>query len=154
MSLILQGIDLPQEEINLTITKDGRIYLDNKYHLIAEAVQVPKNHGNLKDIDVIYRAFSRCAENETDEGRIGVYAQLMRLLLQAPTVLEEEEEGSWIPVDSYSAFGGDEATWEAHGNPIAYHYCSKCKNQVNVNEFGEELLTDYCPYCGARMKGE
>lgn len=47
MSILIKGIDLPHEEINLTITKDGRIYLDNKYHLIAEAIQIPTPHGRL-----------------------------------------------------------------------------------------------------------
>ena len=76
-----------------------------------------------------------------------------RILNSMPTI-EEQKEGEWIPVDSYSAFGGDEATWEVHGNPTAYHYCSECKEDANVNEFGEELLTNFCPNCGARMKGE
>ena len=53
MSLILKGIDLPHEEINLTITRDGRIYLNNKYHLIAEAIQIPKGHGRIFEVHEI-----------------------------------------------------------------------------------------------------
>ena len=60
--------------------------------------------------------------------------------------------GKWIPVDSFSAFGGDEATWEAHGNPIAFYYCSVCKEQSHVDEFGEFILSNYCPDCGAKME--
>ena len=56
MSLILKGIDLPHEEINLTITRDGRIYLNNKYHLIAEAIQIPKGHGRISDLDELQKA--------------------------------------------------------------------------------------------------
>lgn len=56
MSIILKGIDLPHEEINLTITKDGRIYLNNKYHLIAEAIQIPKGHGRIGDLDELQKA--------------------------------------------------------------------------------------------------
>ena len=59
----------------------------------------------------------------------------------------------WLAVSSYDAFGGSEELWNAHGNPTAFHYCSKCKAQSYVNEFGEELLTDFCPHCGAKMKG-
>lgn len=59
--------------------------------------------------------------------------------------------GWWIPVDSYSAFGGDEATWYAHGNPTAFHYCSECKEQSRLDEFGNEMLSKYCPDCGAKM---
>ena len=82
------------------------------------------------------------------------YFEMVIARLKALPTIEERKEGSWIPVDSYSAYGGVEEIWEAQGNPIAFHYCSECKEQANANEFGEELLTDYCPYCGARMKGE
>lgn len=62
--------------------------------------------------------------------------------------------GEWIPVDSYSAFGGDEATWMAHGNPVAFYYCSHCKEQAYAGEDGESLITEYCPNCGAKMDGK
>ncbi len=75
------------------------------------------------------------------------------VLRDIPTV-EERREGRWVPVDSYSAFGGDEETWEAHGNPIAYHYCSECDEGAQINEFGDEILSKFCPNCGAKMKGE
>ena len=64
------------------------------------------------------------------------------------------KHGRWIPVDSYSAFGGDESTWMSHGNPIAFYYCSECKEQAYAGEDGESLLTKYCPDCGARMDGK
>ena len=67
----------------------------------------------------------------------------------------EPKRGEWIPVDSYTAFGGDEMTWLAHGNPIAYHYCSECKNHAYALEDGEDLLSDFCTNCGAEMtRGE
>ena len=68
--------------------------------------------------------------------------------------IEERKTGKWIPVDSYSAFGGDEVMWEAHGNPIAFYYCSECKEHAYAGEDGESLLTTYCPHCGARMVQE
>lgn len=64
----------------------------------------------------------------------------------------EVRHGKWIPVDSYSAFGGDEATWIAHGNPVAFYYCSVCGEQTYAGEDGEPLITDYCPNCGAKME--
>lgn len=66
----------------------------------------------------------------------------------------ERKKGKWIPVDSFSAFGGDEAMWMAHGNPVAFYYCSECKEQAYAGEDGESLLTDFCPSCGADMRGE
>lgn len=62
-------------------------------------------------------------------------------------------KGEWVPVYAYEAFGGDYITWQEHGNPIAFHYCSNCKGQSYAGEDGEELLTDFCPHCGADMRG-
>ena len=65
----------------------------------------------------------------------------------------DRPQGEWIAVSAFDAFGGDEATWMAHGNPTAFHYCSECKEQSRLDEFGEEMLSKYCPNCGAKMKG-
>lgn len=62
--------------------------------------------------------------------------------------------GHWISVSSFDACGGDEEAWMAHGNPIAYHYCSECKNETYLNEEGKEIISDYCPFCGADMREE
>ena len=86
MSLILKGIDLPYEEINLTITKDGRIYLDNKYHLIAEAIQIPKDHGRIGDLDELQKAI------KTDIMGGLNYGYFIR---NTPTILESEED-KWV----------------------------------------------------------
>ena len=72
-----------------------------------------------------------------------------------PTVdAVERKRGKWSPVDSYSASGGDEKAWEVQGNPIAFYYCSECKEQTYAGENGESLTTDFCPFCGADMRGE
>lgn len=63
----------------------------------------------------------------------------------------EPKYGKWIPVRSYEAFGGDEMMWAVRGNPIAYYYCSNCRNDAYAGEDGESLLTKYCPNCGSRM---
>ena len=37
-----------------------------------------------------------------------------------------------------------------------YHYCSECKHQAFNYDEGDcnvEILSDYCPNCGARMDG-
>ena len=86
------------------------------------------------------------------EGEYGSAVQ--EVINGLPPAQPERKKGRWIPVDSYSAFGGDEATWMAHGNPVAFYYCSECKKQAYAGEDGESLLTDYCPNCGADMRGE
>lgn len=72
----------------------------------------------------------------------------------APTIKPELKKGKWIPVDSFSAFGGDEELWMAHGNPVAFYYCSNCKEQAYAGEDGQSLITDFCPNCGADLRGE
>jgi hypothetical protein len=66
----------------------------------------------------------------------------------------EVRRGRWIAVSSLDACGGDEEAWMAHGNPTAYHYCSECKNETYLNEEGKEILSDYCPFCGADLREE
>jgi len=63
-----------------------------------------------------------------------------------------QKTGRWVAVDSFSAYGGDEEAWMSIGNPIAYYYCSVCKEQNYLNEEDEPILSDYCPSCGARLK--
>lgn len=76
------------------------------------------------------------------------------VIRNTPTVEAEPiRHGHWIAVSSFDAFGGDEEAWIAHGNPTAYHYCSECKNEAYLNEEGKEILSDYCPNCGAHMNG-
>ena len=88
--------------------------------------------------------------DDYDCGAANAYEHASDLLDDMPTV--ERPHGEWIAVDSYSAFGGSEEQWYAHGNPTAYHYCSVCKEQVSLDEFGEEMLTNFCPNCGADMR--
>jgi hypothetical protein len=108
-----------------------------------------------EDKDTIYRDEAIEAINKSfdKETLLKCFVRKIAIdaIIQVPSA--DRSQGEWIAVSSYDAFGGSEELWNAHGNPTAFHYCSKCKAQSYVNEFGEELLTDYCPNCGARMKG-
>lgn len=68
--------------------------------------------------------------------RVVVYADgcQREYLMPLPTI-----EGKWIPCKWY--FGKDKKSWTDEVK------CSEC------GELGEEEYS-YCPYCGARMKGE
>lgn len=47
-------------------------------------------------------------------------------------------------------------TWEEAGNDIPSphrHECSVCHDAAQVLVNGVELLSDYCPNCGAKMDG-
>ena len=99
-------------------------------------------------IDAIYKEWDGTSY---DGDGYHIASECERVLDELPSVYSRK--GKWIPVDSYSAFGGDEATWMAHGNPVAFYYCSECKEQAYAGEDGESLITEYCPNCGADMRG-
>lgn len=69
-----------------------------------------------------------------------------------------------VPVDVIEREPAVDAVPVRHGrwveyeneSDIGYHYCSECKHQAfNYDEGGcnVEILSDYCPNCGARMDG-
>ena len=66
---------------------------------------------------------------------------------------EEQEQpepftSKWIPIGMADAVGGESAMW---GDKIAYHVCEKCWKQA-LERDGEEVLSDFCPNCGADMR--
>jgi len=38
-------------------------------------------------------------------------------------------------------------------DPVAEYVCSSCGNCALANYEGEEVLSAYCPFCGAKMDG-
>ena len=55
-----------------------------------------------------------------------------------PSAQSERKRGKWIPVNN--GRGG--------------HECDQCHNYAPAWQTGEEHLTDFCPFCGADMRGE
>ena len=82
-----------------------------------------------------------------------VTEHLTRIASNLSPVAPKQRTGHWIPVDSYTAYGGDEVTWMAHGNPVAFHYCSACKEHAYAGEDGDDILSNFCPHCGVKMVG-
>lgn len=111
----------------------------------------------MRTIDADYLKEHLCAKALNYRSSHQMYTELVELLDaidEVPTVEPERKKGEWIPVDSYSAYGGDLDTWEACGNPIAFHYCSVCKEQAYADEEGKDILSDFCPTCGSYNGGE
>lgn len=52
----------------------------------------------------------------------------------------ERKKGRWKPVPATNGRGG--------------HFCNRCYEYAPSWKTGEEHLTNYCPNCGAYMKGE
>ena len=69
---------------------------------------------------------------------------------EAPTIEPEHKKGKWISIGMADAVGCESAMW---GDEIAYHICEKCLKQA-LERDGDEVLSDFCPHCGARMESE
>lgn len=78
----------------------------------------------LIDADALIEAYDRAHEGEPGKAR--------QLILDAPTI-EERKSGKWI--DNSDGIEG------------AWNYCSVCGEQAID-------LYDFCPNCGADMRGE
>lgn len=60
-------------------------------------------------------------------------------------------------VDAVPVVHGRWISWEEAGNCVPSpdrHECSVCHDAAQVLVNGFELLSDYCPNCGAKMDGE
>lgn len=72
------------------------------------------------------------------------YGELIGCLEDAPAAdVTPVRHGRWI-------------SWEEAGNPVPSpdrHECSVCHDAAQVLVNGLELLSDYCPNCGAKMDG-
>lgn len=70
------------------------------------------------------------------------YGELIGCLEDAPAAdVAPVRHGRWI-------------SWEEAGNPVPSpdrHECSVCHDAAQVLVNGLELLSDYCPNCGAKM---
>lgn len=62
---------------------------------------------------------------------------VLALIVNAPTV-EERPKGKWIQLHE--------------GLSLYYHICSNCRTTpLELEEY--EVLSDFCPHCGADMRG-
>lgn len=66
------------------------------------------------------------------------------------SAVPERPKGEWEALTASEVCGWNPEF--AGRDPIFLHRCSICKHDVYVNEFGEEILSDFCPFCGADMR--
>lgn len=104
MSFIVKGIDLPKEgrTVIIEVFPNGRCSVmeieagecyDLEIRSKAEAVQIPKGHGDIKDINTFLKDKSlyEYIENDVFSKKYG-YSVGIGAIYNAPTILEEEEE--------------------------------------------------------------
>ena len=80
----------------------------------------------------------------------GGYLIPANIIKQLPPTQPERIKAKWLPIGMADAVGGESTMW---GDEIAYHACDNCWQQA-LEKDGEEVLSDFCPHCGADMRGE
>ena len=100
----------------------------------------------LIDADALMDDIKRDSKEAIDEGdKVGSFwlGYAAGLVIKLPTIQPEPQEGHWID----KGWDGDWA-WQIDGRGNCWRVieCSECGKGVSVE-------SNYCPHCGARMKG-
>ena len=74
-------------------------------------------------------------------------AEAMTKLMMLPSAQPERKKGKWIRHNTYH---GDDTS----GYVDPDWRCSECGKQAMVNEWMMYDLSDFCPNCGADMRGK
>ena len=103
MSIILKGIDLPTNGETLIVGIYGNGLVSMEYtkplalaiEINAEAIQIPKVHGNIKDENEIIKRLEEkekepLYQHDTDDWWVGIIDAETEVN-RAPTILEAEE---------------------------------------------------------------
>ena len=109
MSFIVKGVDLPKEgrSIYIEVFPNGRCSVmeietgecyDLEIRSKAEAVQIPKGHGDIKDVSEFIKAVDHAHDNVwnrddwLDENMRGLLRDTKKRIEKLPTILEAEDE--------------------------------------------------------------
>lgn len=100
-------------------------------------------------IDAIMKVYVRTAGYKARERVFEAKEAVHRLPVAdvAPVV-----HGVWIPVHESEISGWNPEV--AGIDPIDGYICSACKNEAVYDCNDKFVLSDYCPWCGARMGGD
>lgn len=100
-------------------------------------------------IDAIMKVYVRTAGYKARERVFEAKEAVHRLSVAdvAPVV-----HGVWIPVHESEISGWNSEV--AGIDPIDGYICSACKNEAVYDCNDKFVLSDYCPWCGARMGGD
>ena len=113
---------------------------------------------NLIDRDTLLKNFcDLCKEFHNIKGKIGDGCEDCREILvikEQPLIQIDEKEqakhGYWKAVTESEISGWDVSLTGGY-DPIALYVCSECGEDNIIDEFGEDFLPKYCPFCGARL---
>lgn len=89
------------------------------------------------------------------------YCKEVKTLLALPSAdaVEVDRTSEWVAVrrEEYENLIADavHGEWKFVDHEIfaGEYFCNICGKRANVDLYGEWILSNYCPSCGARMKG-
>ena len=97
MSIILKGIDLPDEKLMEMFESDNHICIGGNYYplMIKDAIQIPKGHGDIKDEKEIIKRLEEkekepLYQHDTDDWWVGIIDAETEVN-NAPTIMEAEK---------------------------------------------------------------
>ena len=73
---------------------------------------------------------------------------IVRVVKDTPEITTRH--GYWKAVTESEISGWDVSLTGGY-DPIALYVCSECGEDNIIDEFGENFLPKYCPFCGARL---
>lgn len=73
---------------------------------------------------------------------------IVKLIEDTPEITTRH--GYWKAVTESEISGWDVSLTGGY-DPIALYVCSECGEDNIIDEFGENFLPEYCPFCGARL---
>lgn len=101
-------------------------------------------------MNLVYDELHSDGDNNRANRIIDAADEYVEYSLAKQSAQPEQRTGHWIPVGMAEAVGGESAQW---GSAIAYHKCSECDGRALMDDFEQEVLSEWCPHCGKKMKG-
>lgn len=122
------------------------------YKTLDDTLTVPKRTVGyskeylLAEIDDLADEFSGIDENGLHSERWCGIMDVKQIIINAPSV-SDRPQGKWI--HTAGEYIGDDVS-----GFYDYHWaCSECEKEAIINDWNIYELSDYCPHCGAKMKG-
>lgn len=78
---------------------------------------------------------------------------VIKIYRELPTAEQIRMCGYWKPF-TMSEVTGYDPRLSSMGDPVFCYCCSVCGCDAYLGEDGQDLLTDFCPHCGADMRGK
>lgn len=117
--------------------------MDNKEPILIDANSVASK---------LQKCCADCGLLQTPDCGDGcdIYHALVILEREPPVDARLVKHGYWKAVTESEISGWDVSLTGGY-DPIALYVCSECGEDNIIDEFGENFLPKYCPFCGARL---